>query len=139
MDKVDNTKLYNQLIEAYKSAFPQKNGKVVQLDVSKLWKEMKQDKSSELSEIVKNKVRELNNKTMKNKSKYFSLWSKACDVKHDRIIENISEASTSVIKIETNSNSLQFDIEDTSEQKSHEPLSSKYPAQAKVQEKIIGL
>ena len=56
MNIVTNEMLYLQLIDAYKSAFPEKNGKVVQLDVSKLWKEMKQNKGSELSELAKEKI-----------------------------------------------------------------------------------
>ena len=76
MNIVTNEKLYLQLIDAYKSAFPEKNGKVVQLDVSKLWKEMKQNKGSELSELAKKKIQELNKITMKNKSRLFDIFPK---------------------------------------------------------------
>ena len=37
----NNEKLYLQLFDAYKAAYQEKNGKVVQLDVSKLWLEIK--------------------------------------------------------------------------------------------------
>ena len=66
----NNEKFYLQLIDAYKAAFPEKNGKVVQLDVSKLWLEIKQDKGGELSELIKKKIQELNRITMKKNLGY---------------------------------------------------------------------
>ena len=66
----NNEKLYLQLIDAYKAAFTEKNGKVVQLDVSKLWLEIKQDKGGELSELTKKKIQELNRITMKKNLGY---------------------------------------------------------------------
>ena len=111
MNIVNNEKLYLQLIDAYKSAFPEKNGKVVQLDVSKLWKEMKQNKGSELSELAKKKIQELNKITMKNKSRLFDIFSKASKVslvKKDVTSEITSEISTnSKVQVTSSSNPQQ--------------------------------
>ena len=144
MNIVNNEKLYLQLIDAYKSAFPEKNGKVVQLDVSKLWKEMKQNKGSELSELAKKKIQELNKITMKNKSRLFDIFSKASKVslvKKDVTSEITSEISTnSKVQVTSSSNPQQVKVDrPLQEDDDHELLSSKYPAQTKVQEKIIKL
>ena len=144
MNIVNNEKLYLQLIDAYKSAFPEKNGKVVQLDVSKLWKEMKQNKGSELSELAKKKIQELNKITMKNKSRLFDIFSKASKVslvKKDVTSEITSEISTnSKVQVTSSSNPQQVKVDrPLQEDDDHELLSSKYPAQTKVQEKMIKL
>ena len=137
MNIVSNEKLYLQLIDAYKSAFPEKNGKVVQLDVSKLWKEMKQNKGSELSELAKKKIQELNKITMKNKSRLFDIFSKASKVslvKKDVTSEITSEISTnSKVQVTSSSNPQQVKVDrPLQEDDDHELLSSKYPAQTKV-------
>ena len=74
---MEKQKLYNQLIVAYTSAHPAKHGKTVQINVAKIWKEMKNINNSELlPNAVKKQIQEWNQKTMKRKSTLLNLWSK---------------------------------------------------------------
>lgn len=67
--------LYKRLISAYSDAYKDKlNGKEIQNEVSKLWKEMK--KNDNLEELVKAKMAEWKNIAMQKKSKLLSMWSK---------------------------------------------------------------
>ena len=62
---------------AYTSAHPEKDGKTVQLNVAKIWKEMKNTNNSILlPNAVKKQIQEWNQKTMKKKSNLLNLWSK---------------------------------------------------------------
>ena len=52
-------KLYNQLIVAYSAAYPDKTGKMVQLNVANIWKEMKAKNDKEqLHSVVKQQIQE---------------------------------------------------------------------------------
>ena len=74
---MEKQKFYNQLIVAYTSAHPEKDGKTVQLNVAKIWKEMKNTNNSILlPNAVKKQIQEWNQKTMKKKSNLLNLWSK---------------------------------------------------------------
>ena len=62
---------------AYTSAHPEKDGKTVQLNVAKIWKEMKNTNNSILlPNAVKKQIQEWNQKNMKKKSNLLNLWSK---------------------------------------------------------------
>ena len=70
-------KFYKQFIVAYASAHPEKDGKTVQHNVAKIWKEMKNTNNSILlPNAVKKQIQEWNQKTMKKKSNLLNLWSK---------------------------------------------------------------
>ena len=74
---MEKQKFHNQLIVAYTSAHPEKDGKTVQLNVAKIWKEMKNTNNSILlPNAVKKQIQEWNQKTMKKKSNLLNLWSK---------------------------------------------------------------
>ena len=74
---MEKLKFFNQLIGAYTSAHPEKDGKTVQLNVAKIWKEMKNTNNSILlPNAVKKQIQEWNQKNMKKKSNLLNLWSK---------------------------------------------------------------
>ena len=74
----EKLKLFNKLIDAYKSAHYQKIGDVVQKEVSDLWTHMKSihvDINS-LKEACDTKVVELKAITSKRKGGFLEFWSK---------------------------------------------------------------
>ena len=61
-------KLYKQLIVAYSAAYPDKTGKMVQLNVAKIWKEMKTKNDKEqLHSSVKQQIQKWTQKSMQKK------------------------------------------------------------------------
>ena len=61
-------KLYNQLIVAYSAAYPDKTGKMVQLNVANIWKEMKAKNDKEqLHSVVKQQIQEWTRKSMQKR------------------------------------------------------------------------
>ena len=74
---MEKQKFHNQLIVAYTSAHPEKDGKTVQLNVAKIWKDMKNTNNSILlPNAVKKQIQEWNQKNMKKKSNLLNLWTK---------------------------------------------------------------
>ena len=73
-------KLYNQLIVAYSAAYPDKTGKMVQLNVANIWKEMKAKNDKEqLHSVVKQQIQEWTRKSMQKKATFLGMWSKVCN------------------------------------------------------------
>ena len=57
---MEKQKFYNQLIVAYTSAHPEKDGKTVQLNVAKIWKDMKNTNNSILlHNAIKKQIQEM--------------------------------------------------------------------------------
>ena len=72
---MDRGKLYNKLIKAYTNTFGYKlNGKQIQLDVSKIWKDMKT--KSNVEELVNENILRWKKISIESKSKLLSMWSK---------------------------------------------------------------
>ena len=72
--KSEREKLFNSLIDGYAKAFPDISKKQVQLDVSKIWREMK--KNDDLLNSVNMKLCEWKEKEIKLKGKLLSFWAK---------------------------------------------------------------
>ena len=72
---MDREKLYNKLIKAYTNTFGYKlNGKQIQLDVSKIWKDIKT--KSNVEELVNKNILGWKTISLESKSKLLSMWSK---------------------------------------------------------------
>ena len=76
---MDKEKLYKQLIEAYTEAYPEKDGKAVQMEVSVVWKEMKADTENFLQK-VKSKMQEWKAVTMREGKTILAFWGQVRDI-----------------------------------------------------------
>ena len=71
--------LFNNLLTAYKSAYPKKTGDVIQNEVSDLWSDMKKLNSdmTSLKDACARKIVELKTMTAKRKCTLLDMWSNA--------------------------------------------------------------
>ena len=66
--------LFKQLMTAYSEAFSKKSKQQIQLDVVNVWKNFK--KSSNIEQLVEEKVSQWKKVSLDNKTKLMSMWSK---------------------------------------------------------------
>ena len=73
-DKSEKEKLFKSLLDGYEKAFPKQTKKQGQLEVSKIWREMK--KTDDLVKSVNIKLSEWKEKELKLKGNLLSFWAK---------------------------------------------------------------
>lgn len=72
----DKGRLYTDLYNAFKSAYPDKNARQLQLETNACWNEMKT--KSDVTDLVKRKISELANVRLKHSGNLLTFWSKVC-------------------------------------------------------------